>query len=170
MAVLPPPRPYHRKQHSLIRAATPPPANEPFGARPASSAAECEEGFMDLGAPVVARPSSRCQLVQPAEGALYNTGSAEVGAGFGLATGYLRCSVGSHVDPAYAKPTPSRGRAIPVELATADILCPDPSKQAACRKLTALRAGHLPPGARPANAYSLGLRPRLVRRRAFALS
>jgi hypothetical protein len=26
---------------------------------PASSAAECEEGFMDLGAPVIARPSSR---------------------------------------------------------------------------------------------------------------
>src|SRR4029453_12731133 len=45
---------YHRKQHSLIRGATPPPASDPFGSRLRQlSVAECEKGFMDFGAPVV---------------------------------------------------------------------------------------------------------------------
>jgi hypothetical protein len=44
-------------------------------------------------------------VVQPAEGALDNTGSAEVGAVFALATGDLRCGVELRNDPAYAKPS-----------------------------------------------------------------
>jgi hypothetical protein len=43
-------RPYHRKQHSLIRGATPLPASDPFGSRLRQQPSE--EGFMDLGASV----------------------------------------------------------------------------------------------------------------------
>ena len=52
---------------------------------------------MDLDASVPTKQP--LEVVQPAKGALDNTGSAEVGAGFGQAAGHLRCSVGSHVDP-----------------------------------------------------------------------
>jgi hypothetical protein len=68
---------------------------------------------MDLGAPVVAPTKQLLEVVQRAEGALDNTGSAEVGAVFGLATGDLRCGGGSRVDTAYAKPTPSRVQPCP---------------------------------------------------------
>ena len=105
-AVLSLSRPYHRKQHSLIRGATPPPANDPFRSRHRQQPSARKASWISArGRSPTKQP---LEVVQPAKGALDNTGSAEVGAVFGLATGHLRCSVGSHVDAADAKPTPSR--------------------------------------------------------------
>jgi hypothetical protein len=54
------------------------------------AAAECEEGFVDLGA-VVANKQP-LEVAQPGEGALDNPASApEAGAVLGLATSDLRC-------------------------------------------------------------------------------
>jgi hypothetical protein len=50
---------------------------------------------------------------------------------FAQATGDLRCRVGSRVDAADAKPTPSPCSAMPVELATATV---SDLPQPACRK------------------------------------
>jgi hypothetical protein len=74
---------------------------------PASSAAECDEGFMDLGAPVVARPSSRWRWCsQP------KVRSTTQGAPRSEPCSVWRRAIcgavsDKRVDPADAKPTPS---------------------------------------------------------------
>ena len=82
-----------------------------------SQAAECDEGFIDLGAAVVANKQP-LEVVQPGK-VRWTTQRARRGRSlFGLATGDLRCGAGSRVDPAYAEPTPPRVHALPVERAS----------------------------------------------------
>jgi hypothetical protein len=81
-----------------------------------SQAAECDEGFIDLGAAVVANKQP-LEVVQPGR-VRWTTQRARRGRSlFGLATGDLRCGAGSRVDPAYTEPTPPRVHALPVERA-----------------------------------------------------
>jgi hypothetical protein len=104
-AVLSLSRPYHRKQHSLIRGATPPPASDPFGSQPRQQPSARKASSTSARR---SRPSSRwkCCSQPKMRSTTQEAPTSEPCSVW--RRGALRCVVGSRLDPAYAKPTPSR--------------------------------------------------------------
>jgi hypothetical protein len=133
-AVLSLSRPYHRKQHSLIRGATPPPASDPFGSQPRQQPSARKASSTSARR---SRPSSRwkCCSQPKMRSTTQEAPTSEPCSVWRRCD--LRCVVGSRLDPAYRETDAIARSAMPVELAAATV---SDLPQAACRKPTRLRA------------------------------